>query len=45
MANGDGNVDQRGARNRVQNGSCDRSGLSKTRFGEEPGKQEKNDLS
>jgi len=30
---------------RVQNGSCDRSGLSKTGLGEEPGKQEKNDLS
>src|ERR1700729_2680716 len=41
----EGDICEGGVRDRVQNGSGDRSGLSKTGLGEEPDKQKKNDLS
>jgi hypothetical protein len=45
VLNRDAYLIEGGVRGRVQNGSSDRPGLSKTGLGQEAGKKEKNDLS
>ena len=45
MPDGHTDIGQRGVRGGVQNSAGDRSGLSETGLGKEPGKKKKNDLS